>query len=214
MSTMRAVIIDKPGGPDALRLAEDFAVPEVKGERILVKTKFSGLNYIDTYFRSGLYPAPTPLVIGYEGVGEVAEIGDHNPHGLKKGDRVAWMEPGTYCEYAAVTADKLVKVPDGIASEEAVGSFLMGMTTLTLVKESYEVKKGDVILVHAAAGGVGLLLCQVLKSIGATVIGTASTAEKCESAKANGATHMINYKEHTDWVSEVRKIAPDGVNCV
>lgn len=211
---MKAVIIDKPGGPEALRVAEDFKVPEIKDSKILVKTKFSGVNYIDTYFRSGLYPAPTPLVIGYEGIGEVAQSGDHNPHNLKKGDVVAWMEPGTYAEYAAVPVDKLVKVPTGIPSEQAVGSFLMGLTTLTLVKEAYEVKKGDVILVHAAAGGVGLLLCQVLKSIGATVIGTASTKEKCDSAIANGATHMINYKEHTDWVSEVRKLAPDGVNCV
>lgn len=90
----------------------------------------------------------------------------------------------------------------------------MGITALALIKESYEVKKGDTILVHAAAGGVGLLLCQLIKDAGATVIGTASTAEKCDAAKANGATHMINYKDNPDWVAEVKKLAPDGVNCV
>lgn len=96
----------------------------------------------------------------------------------------------------------------------ALGSCLMGITALALVKESYEVKKGDTILVHAAAGGVGLLLCQLGREAGATVIGTASTAEKCDTAKANGADHMINYKDNPDWISEVRKIIPDGVDCV
>lgn len=121
---------------------------------------------------------------------------------------------GAYAEYSAVPAEKVVKVPEGVSDEKVLGSFLMGMTALTLVKESYEVKKGDTILVHAAAGGVGLLMCQILKDIGATVIGTASTKEKCDRAKAAGATHMINYKENTDWVSELKKIAPDGVDCV
>lgn len=121
---------------------------------------------------------------------------------------------GSYAGYTAVPADKVVKVPKGLPDEVILGSYLMGMTALSLVKESYEVKKGDTILVHAAAGGVGLLMCQILKDIGATVIGTASTKEKCDRAKAAGATHMINYKEISDWVSEVKKIAPDGVECV
>ena len=98
--------------------------------------------------------------------------------------------------------------------ENALGSHLIGITALALVKESYEVKKSDTILFHAAAGGVDLFLCQLAKDVGATVIGTASTAEKCETAKANGETHMINYKEKSDWVSEVRKVVPDGVDCV
>ena len=111
-------------------------------------------------------------------------------------------------------AEKLVKVPEGISVEDALGSYLMGITALALTKESYEVKKGDTILVHAAAGGVGLLLCQLGKAAGATVIGTASTAEKCETARANGAAHMVNYRDNPDWVAEVQKIAPEGVSCV
>lgn len=110
--------------------------------------------------------------------------------------------------------EKVLKVPSGVSDEIVLGSFLMGMTCLTLVKEAYEVKRGDTILVHAAAGGVGLLMCQILKGIGATVIGTASTKEKCDRALEKGATHMINYKDIPDWVSEVKKIVPEGVDCV
>jgi NADPH:quinone reductase len=112
-----------------------------------------------------------------------------------------------------VPTEKLITVPDDIPLEKAVGSCLMGITALALIKESYEVRKGDTILVHAAAGGVGLLLCQLIKAAGATVIGTASTEEKCNTAKANGATHMINYSKE-DWVKEVQKLAPNGVDCV
>lgn len=111
-------------------------------------------------------------------------------------------------------AEKVVKIPTGIPQETVLGSFLMGMTALSLVKESFEVKKGDTVLVHAAAGGVGLLLGQLLKDIGAIAIGTASTKEKCDRAKEHGYTHMINYKDISDWVSEVKKIAPEGVDCV
>lgn len=111
-------------------------------------------------------------------------------------------------------AAKVVKMPSDLKEEDVIGSFLMGMTALSLVRESYEVKKGDNILVHAAAGGVGLLLCQILNDIGATVIGTASTAEKCDLAKQNGAHHMINYKDNPDWVPELKKLVPDGVDCV
>lgn len=121
---------------------------------------------------------------------------------------------GGYAEYTAVPAERVVKVPSGLDKQSVIGSFLMGMTALSLVKEAYEVKKGDKILIHAAAGGVGLLLCQILNDIGATVVGTASTAEKCELAKKNGAHHMINYKDNADWVAELKKIFPDGVDCV
>jgi NADPH:quinone reductase len=127
---------------------------------------------------------------------------------------VADCKSGTYSGYAAVPAEKLIKVPSDVPLEQAVGSCLMGITALALVKESYEVRKGDTILVHAAAGGVGLLLCQLINALGATVIGTASTKEKCETAKANGAKYMINYSEEKDWVKEVQKLAPNGVDCV
>lgn len=122
--------------------------------------------------------------------------------------------PGSYAEYTAVPAEKAIRIPNGIADETVLGSYLMGMTALSLIKEAYPVKKGDTILVHAAAGGVGLLIGQMLKDIGATVIGTASTKEKCDRAKEHGYDHMINYKDNADWVSELKKIVPDGVNCV
>lgn len=121
---------------------------------------------------------------------------------------------GSYGQYTAVPAVKIVKLPSGLKEENVLGSYLMGMTALSLVKESYEVKKGDYILVHAAAGGVGLLMCQILKDLGAIVIGTASTKEKCDAARAHGADHMINYKENTDWVDAVKQIVPEGVHCV
>lgn len=212
---MKAVIVEKNGGSEVLQYKTDYQVPQVQESQILVKNKYGGVNYIDTYFRTGLYPAPKwPMILGQEGVGTVAAIGGSNPNNLKVGDNVVWMSFGAYAEYSAVPAEKVVKVPEGVSDEKVLGSFLMGMTALTLVKESYEVKKGDTILVHAAAGGVGLLMCQILKDIGATVIGTASTKEKCDRAKAAGATHMINYKENTDWVSELKKIVPNGVDCV
>jgi len=121
---------------------------------------------------------------------------------------------GAYAEYTSIPADKVVKIPSGVPADTVLGGFLMGMTVLSLVKEAYEVKKGDTILVHAAAGGVGLLMGQILKDLGATAIGTASTKEKCDRAKEHGYAHMINYKDIPDWVAEVKKIVPEGVNCV
>jgi len=121
---------------------------------------------------------------------------------------------GSYAEYTSVPAEKVVKLPSGLSDEDVLGSYLMGMTALSLVKEAYEVKKGDTVLVHAAAGGVGLLMGQILKDLGATAVGTASTKEKCDRAKEHGYAHMINYKDVPDWVAEVKKIAPEGVNCV
>lgn len=211
---MKAIVMDKTGGPEVLRYTKDHPVPKPKESEVLVKNTLAGINYIDTYFRTGLYPANMPLVLGQEAVGTVAAVPANNPYGFKEGDEVIWMRQGSYAEYTAVAAEKVIKKPSNVDNQDLIGSFLMGLTALSLVKEAYEVKKGDTILVHAAAGGVGLLLCQILKDLGATVIGTASTKEKCDAASKHGATHMINYKEKTDWVSEVKKIAPEGVNCV
>lgn len=212
---MKAVVCDKSGGPEVLRYTEDQPVPKVGDSEVLIKNKFGGINYIDTYFRTGLYPAPSwPLVLGQEGVGTVAAIGGSNPYGLKEGDEVVWMKQGAYAEYTSVPAEKVVKIPKGLSDETVLGSYLMGLTALSLIKESYEVKKGDTILVHAAAGGVGLLLGQLLKDVGATTIGTASTQEKIDQAKKHGYDHVINYKDIPDWVSEVKKLAPNGVDCV
>ena len=213
--TTRAIVIDKPGDPSALRYSTSHPVPIPSSSEALIQTRFSGINYIDTYFRSGLYPAPSlPLVLGYEGIGEILTLPKDNPHSLAVGDTVVWMHLGSYAEHVAVPVEKLVKVPGGIPAETALGSYLMGITALALTKESYEVKSGDTILVHAAAGGVGLLLCQLGRALGATVIGTASTKEKCDAALENGASHMINYKEKEDWVGEVMKLASEGVHCV
>lgn len=150
------------------------------------------------YFRSGLYPAPHfPLRLGREAAGKILSIGP-NPssavyHGLKEGDRVVYLHTDTYAQVTAAPAAKAIKIPEGISSQDAAAALLQGLTALTMMRESYEVKKGDWILVHAAAGGVGLWFCQLLSSIGAHTIATASTQEKLDLAKANGAEILINY---------------------
>ena len=207
---MKAVILTEAGGTDKLQYTDSQPLPKLTGGQILVKNNVAGINFIDTYFRTGLYPAPAgyPMILGQEGAGTVAATSGDSA-GLKEGDRVVWIKVGGYAEYTAVAADRAVKIPEGLGDEEAVGGFLMGMTALSLIKEAYEVKKGDKVLVHAAAGGMGLLLCQLLRDVGAYTIGTASTKEKCDLAKENGAEVMINYKENENWVEEVKKLT-DG----
>lgn len=166
---------------------------------------------IDTYFRTGLYPAPNgyPLILGQEGAGSIVAVQGSNPYGLKEGDRVIWSGQGGYCEYTARPAERVIKIPSGVDDKEAVGGFLMGMTALTLIKEAFHVKKGDKVLLHAAAGGMGLLLCQVLKQAGAYTIGTAGSAEKCKLAEEYGANTTINYNEVKDWPDKVKELT-DG----
>lgn len=192
-----------------LQYKTDLPVPSPKEGELLVKNAFLGINYIDTYFRSGLYPAPKPEILGREASGIVASLGSgSNPLGFKTGDRVVWMHAGGYAEYTAIPADKTVKIPDGVKDEDAVGGFLTGMTALSLVKESYEVKKGDTVLLHAAAGGVGLLLCQLLRNIGAKTIATAGGPEKVELAKKNGADIVVDYKTEGGgkWLDKVKEV--------
>lgn len=212
-STQKAILVPEPGGPDVLKYTESHAVPTLSDGQVLVKNNFAGVNYIDTYFRTGLYPPPggLPLVLGQEAAGTIAKVQGDNPLGFKEGDRVVWMAGRGYAEYSAVPADRVVKIPDGISDEDAVGGFLMGMTALSLIKEAYPVKKGETVLVHAAAGGMGLLLCQLLRDLGATVIGTAGGPEKTKLAKENGATHVIDYKASSgpSWVEQVLKLT-DG----
>jgi NADPH:quinone reductase len=209
-STMKAVVLTEAGGTDKLKYSESEPLPKLGDGQILVKNNIAGINFIDTYFRTGLYPAPNgyPMILGQEGAGTVAAV-QGNSQGFKEGDRVVWIKQGGYAEYTAVAADRAIKIPSGLSDEEAVGSFLMGMTALSLVQEAYEVKKGDKVLVHAAAGGMGLLLCQILRDIGAYTIGTASTQAKCDLAKSNGASVMVNYSDNKDWASEVKKLT-DG----
>lgn len=211
---MKAVLIDKTGGPEVLEYKTDVPVPTPIDDSILVKNDFIGINFIDTYFRSGLYPAPQfPYILGREGEGTVVAVGgDVDKSGLKVGDRVVYMGESAYAEYTSVPATKAIKVPSSFKPGTAAAAFLQGLTALTLVREAHHVNKGDWVLVHAAAGGTGLLLCQLLKAIGANTIGTASTAEKAELAQQNGATHVINYS-HEDVKARVMELT-GGQGCI
>lgn len=168
------------------------------------------------YFRTGLYPPPSfPYTLGREGEGTIVKTASSGElHGLKDGDRVVWMGERAYAEYTATPAAKAVKIPSGVDTKIASAGLLQGLTALTLIREAHHVKKGDWILVHAAAGGTGLWLCQLLKAVGANIIGTASTQEKVDLATKAGATHMINYS-HEDVKSKVMELTSDkGVAAV
>lgn len=201
---MRAIQIDETGGPEHMHLVE---VPDpVPGDDdLLVEVAAAGVNYIDTYHRSGLYPMRMPLILGLEGAGRVTHVGARVT-GFEPGDRVAWAHTrASYAERVAVPAAEAVKVPDGVSDEQAVGATLQGMTAHFLVATTYPVAAGDAVLVHAAAGGVGLLLTQLAAARGARVIGTVSTPEKAELARAAGATDVINYAEVDDLAAAVRE---------
>ncbi|EON61074.1 hypothetical protein W97_00285 [Coniosporium apollinis CBS 100218] len=204
--TMAGVLIEKTGGTEVLQYKTDLPVPEPKDGEVLVKNEFVGINYIDTYFRTGLYPAPNfPYILGREGSGTVVSAGSGNVYNLSTGDRVAWMAQGAYAEYTAVPALYAHKIPESVSSHDAAAALLQGLTALTLIREAHHVNKGDWVLVHAAAGGVGLWLCQLLRAVGARTIGTASTEEKVELAKKNGAEVMINYS-HEDVAAKVKEV--------
>ena len=205
---MKAIAIERNGGPDVLSL-HDIPVPEVKPGEALVKIEASGINYIDTYFRSGLYKVPQfPFVLGREAAGTIESVGA-GVESIAVGDRVASASfAGAYAEYASVPADQLVPIPDGVSSRDAAALMLQGMTAHYLIDGSYDLKKGDVALVHAGAGGVGLLLTQLAKARGATVITTISTPEKAALSKKAGADHTIDYTK-LDFQAEVRRIT-DG----
>nr|OQO13164.1 hypothetical protein B0A51_16978 [Rachicladosporium sp. CCFEE 5018] len=203
---MKGVIIEKNGGTEVLQYKTDLPVPEPKEGQVLVKNDFIGINYIDTYFRTGLYPAPSwPYILGREAEGTVVKSGGGDTHGLKDGDHVVILAEGTYAEYTAAPAAKAAKIPDGLEPKIAAGALLQGLTALTMIRESYHVQKGDWILVHAAAGGTGLWLVQLLKAVGARTIGTASTDEKVELAKKAGAEVVINYS-HEDVKAKVMEL--------
>ncbi|MBV8147627.1 MAG: quinone oxidoreductase [Candidatus Eremiobacteraeota bacterium] len=202
---MRAVGIKQPGGIDALEVF-DLPVPAPKAGEVVVKVEAAGVNFIDTYYRSGVYKAPQlPLVLGSEGAGIIESVGS-DVDGFAKGDRVAWaMVLGSYAEYAAVPATRLVKVPAGVSSRDAAAVLLQGMTAHYLSESTFPLKPGHVALVHAGAGGVGLLLTQMAKAKGATVITTVSTDAKAKLSKEAGADHTIDYTRD-DFAAEVRKL--------
>ncbi|KAK5165188.1 NADPH:quinone reductase [Saxophila tyrrhenica] len=212
--TMKGVIIEKNGGTDVLQYKTDLPVPEPKEGQLLVKNDFVGINFIDTYFRTGLYPPPHfPYILGREGEGTIASTGPGGElYGMKAGDRVVWMAEGAYAEYTAVNAKTAFKLPSGVGEKVGAAAFLQGLTALTLIREAHHVKKGDWVLVHAAAGGTGLWLCQLLKAVGANTIGTASTKEKVDLASKAGATHMINYSE-ADVKSKVMELT-NNAGCI
>ena len=208
----KAIRIHAHGGPEVLTY-EDADPGQPGSGQILVKHTAIGLNFIDVYHRSGLYQPPGgfPLIPGSEAAGVVVEVGA-DVDWLKPGDRIAYaVTTGAYAEQRVIAADRVVKVPDGISDEQAAAMMLKGMTAEYLLRRTFKVKAGDTILFHAAAGGVGLILGQWAKHLGATVIGTASSADKIELAKAHGFDHVINYREQ-DFVAGVLAIT-GGKKC-
>ena len=202
---VKAIRVHEFGGPEVMRV-EDIDVPAPGKGEVLVRFHAAGVNYIDTYFRTGAYKPPAmPFVPGNEGAGEVVALGK-GVKGLKEGDRVAFVGTlGCYAEQRLIPADRLVKLPKAISYETAAAMMLKGLTAQYLLRRTYKVKAGDRILVHAAAGGVGLILCQWAKALGATVIGTAGTPEKADLAKKAGAKHVILYRDE-DFVARVKEI--------
>jgi NADPH2:quinone reductase len=210
---MKAIQVKQPGGPEAMELVE-LPVPQPKANEAVVKLSASGVNFIDVYFREGRYKAVPPFVLGQEGAGVVSAVGAE-VRSVKTGDRVAWTGLlGSYAEYAAVPADKLVPIPSGVTDEQAAAAMLQGMTAHYLSHDTYPLKRGETALVHAAAGGVGLLLVQMAHNIGARVIATVSTDEKAKLARAAGADEVILYTQ-SDFEADTKRLtAGKGVDVV
>jgi len=200
----KAVRFHKTGGPEVLQL-DDVQVGDPGQGQARIRHTAIGVNFIDTYQRSGLYPMQLPATAGNEGAGVVEQVGS-GVTALKVGDRVAYTgQVGSYCTERLVQADRVVKVPEGISDEQAASMMLKGMTVQYLIHSTYPVKKGDTVLWHAAAGGVGLIACQWLKALGVTVIGTVGSPEKAKLAKAHGAEHVIDYSKE-NFVERVKEI--------
>jgi NADPH:quinone reductase len=201
---MHAIVVDAPGGPETLTYAERPDPRPGPGEA-LVRVAFSGVNFIDVYHREGRYPQPMPLVPGSEGAGVVVETGDGVTH-VSPGDRVAWCSvPGSYAELAVVPERLLVRVPDGVELDIAAAAMLQGLTAHYLTSSTYAIREGDQVLVHAAAGGMGLLLTQLITFLGGRVIGTVSTEEKEQLARQAGADEVIRY-DRTPFPPRVREL--------
>ena len=205
---MKAIQIKQTGGPEVMELV-DLPVPQAKANEAVVKIAAAGVNFIDVYNREGRYKAPLPLVLGQEAAGVVSAVGS-DVRDVKVGDRVAYtMSLGSYAEYAAVAADRLVKIPAGVSDRDAAAAMLQGMTAHYLSHDTYPLKKGETALVHAAAGGVGLLLVQMAHNFGARVIATVSTEEKAALARAAGADDVILYTQ-VDFEAETKRMTGKG----
>ena len=202
---MKAIRIETVGGPEVMKLV-DAGLPKPKAGEVRIRHRAIGLNYIDTYHRSGLYPVPLPGGLGLEAAGVVEALGE-GVKGFKVGDRVAYGtgSPGAYAEARNYPANRLTKIPKAISDETAAGMMLKGMTVRYLLRATYKVKRGETILLHAAAGGVGLILSQWAKALGCKVIGTVGSDEKAAIAKAHGCAHVINSSTE-DVVARVKDI--------
>ena len=203
----RAVRYHKQGGPEVMQL-DEITVGDPGQGQVRIRHTAIGVNFVDTYQRSGLYPMQLPQIAGNEGAGVVDAVGA-GVTDLKKGDRICYTGlPGSYCELRVVPAERMVKLPDGISEEQAASMLLKGLTVHYLIHSTYPVKKGDTVLWHAAAGGVGTIACQWLKARGVNVSATAGSDEKCALAKAHGASHVINYSKE-NFVERVKALT-DG----
>jgi len=201
---MKAIMVENCGGPETL-VYRDTPTPTPKAGEVLVRLEAIGVNFIDVYHRTGLYPLPRPFTPGMEGAGTVEATGPDVTE-IHVGDRVAYAGPvGAYAELCAVPAWRLVEIPEGVSAQQAAAAMLQGMTAHYLTTSTYPLKRGDRALVHAAAGGVGLLLVQMAKQIGAHVIGTVSTEAKAELAREAGADDVILYTE-SDFETETKRI--------
>jgi NADPH:quinone reductase len=210
---MKAIRVAKPGGREVLNYA-DLPDPRPERGQVLVAIEFAGVNFIDVYQREGVYPIPVPFTLGNEAAGTVVAVGA-DVNDLKMGDRVAYQGvPGAYAERTVAPADRLVRLPDAVSTRTAAAVMLQGLTAHYLSSSTYALKQGDTALVHAAAGGVGLLLCQMAKLRGANVIGTVSTDAKAALARAAGADHVILYTQQ-DFVAETKRLTGNrGVEVV
>src|ERR1700686_1094597 len=207
LTTMKAIQVSQIGGPEVLKLV-DLPVPEPKPNEALVQIEAAGVNFIDVYFREGRYPAPLPFINGQEAAGVVVATGADVTN-VKVGDRMTYAGAlGSYAEYAAVLADRLVKIPDQLDFNQAAAAMLQGMTAHYLSHSTYALKSGETALIHAAAGGVGLLLVQMCKLIGGRVIGTVGSEEKAKLARDAGADDVIIYTEQ-DFEAETKRLTED-----
>ena len=201
---MKAIQVQQPGGPEAMELVE-LPVPQPKPNEAVVKLSASGVNFIDVYFREGRYKAALPIILGQEGAGVVNAVGTEVTT-VNNGDRVAWCGLlGSYAEYAAVPADRMVPIPDGVTDQQAAAAMLQGMTAHYLAHDAYTLQRDATALVHAAAGGVGLLLVQMAHHLGVRVIATVSTEEKAKLAREAGADEVILYTK-SDFEAETKSL--------
>ncbi|KAJ9139221.1 NAD(P)-binding protein [Coniochaeta hoffmannii] len=217
--TMAGIVIESTGGPEVLKYKTDLPVPELKEGEVLVRNEYIGVNFIDTYFRTGLYKAPLPLITGKEAAGTVAAAHPSVASRFPEGTRVGYLADHAYAALTAVPAARVIPLPDGVTTKQAASSLLQGLTALTFIREaaglanSVPQGEGPWVLVHAAAGGVGTWFVQVLSAMGARVIGTASSPEKCEVARGNGAGWTVNSRE--DVVAKVKEITGgEGVDVI